>query len=120
MPGEGYGAERPMVRSAIITSRDGIRWTLRHTGDSQELTDVAFGDNRFVAIGNNEGPTNELGNSQSRNAVVLTSSDGTAWTATDVGGRQVAHREGWWYDSSDDNPSVRMSSIAYLAGTQEQ
>ena len=34
VPGEGYGPERPMHRSAIITSNDGVDWNIQHTGTS--------------------------------------------------------------------------------------
>ena len=117
--GEGYGPERPITMSAIITSQDGIDWNIQYTGPSQTLTDIAYGDNRFVAIGNNEGPTDQRGNSTSHNAVVLTSDNGTDWTETEVGGRSVVSEEGSFSDSSADNPSVWLSNVIYWPASDE-
>ena len=119
VPGEGYGPERPTLRSAIITSHDGVDWNIQHTGTSQELTDIAYGDNQFIVIGNNEGPTDEWGNPTSYNAVVLTSNNGTDWTETEVGGRSVRGEEGSFRDSSRDNPSVWLSSVIYWPDADE-
>ena len=117
--GEGYGPERPIFMSAIITSQDGIDWNIQHTGTSQELTAIAYGDNRFVAIGNNEGPRDQRGNSTSRTAVVLTSNNGTDWAMTEVGGPSVRSDEGWFSDSSADNPSVWLSNVIYWPASDE-
>ena len=113
VPGEGYGTDRPMNRSAIISSQNGVSWDIQYTGPSQTLSDIVYGNGMFVAIGDNEGPTDEWGNATSHNAVVLVSGDGTDWTITEVGGPSVRSEEGWFYDSSPDNPSVWLSSVTY-------
>ena len=113
VPGEGYGTDRPMSQSVIITSQDGVSWSVQYTGPSQTLSDIAYGNGLFVVIGDNEGPTDEWGNVTSHNAVVLTSDNGTDWASTEVGGPSVLSEEGWFYDSFPDNPSVWLSSVAY-------
>jgi len=50
----------------ILTSKDGVRWTLRCSGTEQRLQRVAFVDGRFVAAG--------------WRGVILTSSKGLMWT----------------------------------------
>ena len=84
--GEGYGTERPVTRSAIIASQDGVSWDVQYTSTSQELRDIVYGNGLFVAIGANLGPTDKWGNPTSYNAVVVTSDIGTDWTTTEVGG----------------------------------
>lgn len=54
----------------IVTSGDGINWTLQGSFTSQDLYGVTYGNNQFIAVGN---------------GVVLTGSpDGTTWTNEDV------------------------------------
>ncbi|WP_207641575.1 WD40/YVTN/BNR-like repeat-containing protein [Syntrophomonas palmitatica] len=55
----------------IMTSLDGINWTLQFSGTSIYLTGVAFGAGLFVAVG-------MLG-------TILTSADGENWTRQDSG-----------------------------------
>ena len=113
VPGEGYGSERPFNRSAIVSSQNGVSWDIHYTGPSQALSDVAYGDGMFVAIGDNEGPRDEWGNATSYNAVVLTSNNGTDWTVTEVGGPSVLNQEAGSFESSLDNPRVWLSSVTY-------
>ena len=113
VPGEGYGDDRPMNRSVIISSRDGVNWEVDYTGPSQTLSDIVYGDGMFVAIGENQGPTDQWGKPTSYNAVVLTSENGTDWTMTEVGGPSVLNEEAGYYQSSPDNPSVWLSSVTY-------
>ena len=56
---------------AVVTSLDGINWTRRSAGTGQYLTGVAFGADRFVALGS-------LGS-------LLTSTNGIAWTESTIG-----------------------------------
>jgi hypothetical protein len=50
----------------ILTSPDGVTWTIRTSGTSAYLSGVAYGNGTFVAVG-------ELG-------TILTSPDGVTWT----------------------------------------
>ena len=50
----------------IVTSPDGVAWTVRASGTEKVLTDIVWAADRFVAVG--------------ADRTVLTSSDGTAWT----------------------------------------
>lgn len=57
--------------SVILTSPDGISWTTRTAGTtSKQLSDVAYGANTFVAVGN---------------GAILTSPDGVTWTSRIAG-----------------------------------
>ena len=82
--GDEYDAVLRTDTSAIITSPNGIDWTIRHSRASQSMMDVTFGDGKFVAVGTNE-TRDKLGNWSDETAVVLTSSDGVTWTATELG-----------------------------------
>ena len=104
--------------SAIIASEDGVVWSVQHTGPRQSLRDVTYGNNRFVAVGSNRGPADEWGNPTSSNGVVLTSANGTDWTATEVGGRSVKHEEGY-YSSPADDPEIRLSSVTSWPASSE-
>ena len=59
VPGEGYGTERPMNRSVIISSQNGVSWDVQYSGPSQTLIDIVYGDGLFAAIGDSEGPRDE-------------------------------------------------------------
>ncbi len=50
----------------LATSTDGITWTLRATGSGDDLNAVAYGNGRYVAVGNN--------------MQVIHSTDGITWT----------------------------------------
>ena len=113
VPGEGYGTERPMNRSVIISSQNGVSWDVQYSGPSQTLIDIVYGDGLFAAIGDSEGPRDEWGNATSHNAVVLTSDNGTDWAVAEVGGLSVLSEEGWFSDSSPDNPSAWLSSVTH-------
>ena len=104
--------------SAIIASEDGAVWSVQHTGPRQSLADVTYGNNRFVAVGSNRGPVDEWGSPTSFNGVVLTSGNGTDWTATEVGGRSVKHEEGY-YSSPVDDPEIRLSSVTAWPASSE-
>ncbi len=51
---------------AITTSSDGIEWAKRVSGTTAELNGVSYGNNTFVAVGNDR--------------IILTSPDGIVWT----------------------------------------
>ena len=70
---------------SIITSPDGADWTVRHSGESQSLSDVAYGGRTFVVVGQKE-TTDENGNVRSAVPVALTSRDGTEWETVEVPG----------------------------------
>ncbi|NPV71707.1 MAG: hypothetical protein HPY55_13865 [Firmicutes bacterium] len=61
-------------RGTILTSTDGLRWTLRGSGVEYQLEAVAYGNGMFVAVG-------EAG-------TVLTSRDGIEWTSRIEGTRR--------------------------------
>ena len=51
---------------SIITSSDGINWTVRPSPTSSDLTGIVYGKNVFVAVGSS--------------GTIITSSDGISWT----------------------------------------
>jgi hypothetical protein len=51
---------------AILTSPDGVSWTLRRPRDEQRLHGVTYGNGLFVAVGGG--------------GTILTSPDGVSWT----------------------------------------
>ncbi len=56
----------------IVTSPDGINWTVRDAGlSTAKLTGIAYGNNQFVAVGDS--------------GTILTSPDGITWTRGDAG-----------------------------------
>lgn len=57
----------------IVTSPDGIDWTLRFTNSSQPLSSVAYGNHMFAAVGFNLF-------SPGKHGIIVTSSDGVDWT----------------------------------------
>ncbi len=61
-------------RGAIVTSADGISWSPRTSGSDRNLSGVAWGAGRFVAVGGTLPNT-------SGSAVVLTSPDAAVWTS---------------------------------------
>jgi hypothetical protein len=56
---------------AIVTSSDGIDWSVRDSGTANNLVGIGFGKNQFVAVG--DGGT------------ILTSSNGLQWIMQNVG-----------------------------------
>jgi hypothetical protein len=50
----------------LLTSADGVAWTLQNSGDTHHLFGVGYGNGTFVAVGT-------VG-------TILTSSDGATWT----------------------------------------
>jgi hypothetical protein len=56
---------------AILTSPDGVSWTVRTSGTSNLLFGVAYGNGLFVAVG--------------MSGTILTSPDGVNWTARTSG-----------------------------------
>jgi hypothetical protein len=58
----------------MLTSPDGIAWTQQTSGVSLNLEALAFGNSSFVAVGDNGG---------SGDPALLTSANGTSWTAQD-------------------------------------
>lgn len=81
--GDEYDATARRSVSTIITSADGAHWTVRHSGDSQSLSDVAYGAGTFVVIGQNE-TTDENGNVRSVVPISLASRDGTDWETVEI------------------------------------
>ncbi len=81
----------------IVSSSDGVTWTLRHLGaENQTLNAVAFGNGRFVAVGT--GYPGKLGS-----ALIMTSTDGITWTADETTATNmqaqfydVIHANGLW------------------------
>ena len=55
----------------ILTSPDGVVWTVRTSGDTHHLNGVGYGNNTYVAVG-------DVG-------TILTSPDGISWTMRDAG-----------------------------------
>ena len=56
-------------KGTIVTSRDGVQWTVRSSGLTDVLGDVAFGNGTFVAVGGS----------------VITSADGVDWSIQNSG-----------------------------------
>ena len=54
----------------ILTSPDGVTWTIRSSGTSSSLSEVTYGNNTFVAVGG---------------STILTSPDGVTWTIRSSG-----------------------------------
>ena len=57
----------------IVTSPNGIDWTLRFTSSSHPLSSVAYGNHTFTAVGFNPF-------SDGKHGIIVTSTDGVAWT----------------------------------------
>ena len=62
---------------SILTSPDGITWTVRDSESTERLNGVTYGNGRFVAVG--MCPVNSEGNC-SGDAEIITSPDGITWT----------------------------------------
>ena len=56
---------------AILTSPDGVSWTVRHPGIGDHLRGVTYGNGTFVVVGNS--------------GAILTSPDGVSWTVQGSG-----------------------------------
>jgi hypothetical protein len=65
--------------SGIVTSPDGINWTLRFSDNSMPLWSVAYGNNTFVAVGDN------FFSAENKHGIIVTSTDGVNWTPQPVG-----------------------------------
>lgn len=63
----------------LTTSVDGITWTPRATGSGDDLNAVAYGNGRYVAVGNN--------------FQAVTSTDGVTWTRNVVTDADAASRD---------------------------
>ncbi len=59
---------------AILTSNDGITWTVQRLSDEATLSKVIFNDNQFIAVGNS--------------GTVVASSDGRTWRQTATLGKE--------------------------------
>jgi hypothetical protein len=64
----------------IYGSSDGTTWTQKVSGATEELYEIAYGNNTFVVVGS---------------GVILTSTDGTTWTkhSTSLGLKDVIYIE---------------------------
>lgn len=58
----------------IITSQDGINWTVRSAPTSSNLTGIAYGNDTFVAVGD---------------SAICTSPDGISWTKSPLSGTEL-------------------------------
>lgn len=108
---------------AILTSSDGINWTLRASPTSKDLKGVAYGNNTFVAVGSGviltsqngitwtaQSNSSELNNITYGNntfaatidysGVILTSPDGVSWTERNVGGGITNFFSVTWHNST--------------------
>ena len=59
----------------ILASAGGATWTLQKSDSSYDLHGVTYGNGMFVAVGGNS-----AGTPSETNGMILTSTDGTAWT----------------------------------------
>jgi len=57
----------------VMNSPDGVNWTIVNAGTSWNITDVTFGNNKFVAVGSDEG------------SLCMTSTDGQNWNVVNYG-----------------------------------
>ncbi len=80
---------------AIVRSADGTTWEERSSGVGQDLTGLAWTGSSYVAVG--QAPA---GPGQS--AVILTSTDGTAWTV-------AKNPASLWFDSVASNGKVTVA-----------
>ena len=77
----------------VATSRNGVDWTT-HIAPIGVWTDVAYGDGRFVAVGNSTGPGTHI---------VMTSRDGITWSPDNS-----------QKDMPDD--TTQLNNVAYVHG----
>lgn len=94
----------------VQTSPDGIAWTTRSSGTTQNLTKIYFVNSKFFAIGTGR--------------TLLTSSDGMSWTAItfNVGTTNdffmsLAYGNGWYVLSARSNASGGSQAITYRSTT---
>ncbi len=71
--GSYYDTTAGTSGTLFLTSPDGSTWTAQPTIDNVAITDIAFGNGMFVAVGRMAGKLHTSG-------AVLTSSDGEHWT----------------------------------------
>ncbi len=64
----------------ILTSPDGVTWTIRPTATDHCLSGVTYGNNMFVAVGRDNAEGYD---------VILTSHDGIKWTRRPTGNRHI-------------------------------
>jgi hypothetical protein len=80
----GHGQFVAVAENGLIyTSPDGANWTFRRARSAEALLDVAFGNDRFVAVGVNRNTTQYI---------ILVSTNGTVWTESGRG-------PGLWFDN---------------------
>jgi prepilin-type N-terminal cleavage/methylation domain-containing protein len=88
---------------AVMTSTDGITWTLRSTPTYERWEDVAYGAGTFVAV-----------SGSGRNTGVMTSADGYNWTMrttpTAHGWSSVAYGNGQFVATSHDNSNTAIAT----------
>ena len=81
--GDQFLAVAPGSANQVVTSPDGITWTSRTIANADlRLANVAWGNNLYVAVGQN---------------VIVTSSDGVTWTdrSSAVSGNPILHDVVW-------------------------
>jgi hypothetical protein len=80
------------VGNDILTSPDGVTWTLRNSGTDASLRGVTYGNGAFIAVGDN--------------GTILTSPNGVTWTlrnsGTDMSLHGVAHGNGTFIAVGDN------------------
>jgi len=88
----------PNGESTIITSPDGITWTARVSNVIGGLKSITWGNNLFVAVGNNGWSA----------GVILTSPDGITWTSITSGTANFLNGVAW-----GNNQFVAISPAAF-------
>jgi len=118
--GNGVLARVGGFSSTVLLSPDGTHWACQNSGTVSSLYSIAFGDGRFVAVGN-EG-------------VVVTSADGVAWkiiksgtedrlrsivfakqmfVAVGYNGTIITSRDGLTWKTRDSGTDARLHGVAF-------
>jgi len=86
-----------------MTSTDGVTWTRRSSGTVSGLSSVAYGNGKFVAVGNKTTDGFSLSN------VELTSANGTTWTQqiTATADHGIAYGNGVFVGLTDGNYIIK-------------
>jgi hypothetical protein len=89
---------------AILTSADGIAWSQESSGTEVGINDITYGDNQYVAVGNN---------------IILTSPDGRSWRVTFTSTQLQSITYGYNQYIATGVSGVIMRSIDGVNWTQE-